>query len=108
MLVRAVTLILCLVASAFGQQPAQDKIRAAMQSSLDQQKASVRRQADNAQPVPPGTLSTIPWPGSPPTSQAASADIACEPISEPQLAPLIEAAAKREELQPSLIRAMAQ
>src|SRR3954454_39192 len=108
MSVRVVTLIVCSLLSAFGQQPAQDKIRAAMQSSLDQQKASVGRQADNAQPVPPGTFFTIPWPGSPPTPQAASADIACEPISEPELAPLIEAAAKREEIQPNLIRAVVQ
>src|SRR5438045_2867663 len=98
MLVRVVILILCPLMSAFGQQPVQDKIRAAMQSSLDQQKASVRRQADNAQPVPPGTFFTIPWSGSPATPQAASADIACEPISEPDLTPLIEAAAKREEI----------
>src|SRR4051812_1752765 len=113
--VRVVILILCSLLSVYGEQPAQDKIRAAMQASLDQQKASVRRQADNAQPVPPGTFFTIPWPGSPASasqaaaSQAASpGDFACDPISEPELTPLIEAAAKREEIQPNLIRAVVQ
>src|SRR6185295_9124021 len=104
MLVRAVILIFCLVQAVVAQQPPQDKIRAAMQASLDQQKASVRRQVETAVPVPQGTFFTIPWPNSPASLQNTSADIACDPIPDPELTPLIEAAAKREDLQPELIR----
>jgi soluble lytic murein transglycosylase-like protein len=108
--VRAFVLIVCLVKTVAGQQPADPavKIREAMQASLDQQRASVRRQTETAQAVPPGTFFTIPWPDSAGSAQAAAADFDCEPISEPQLASLIEAAAKREDMQPSLIRAVVQ
>lgn len=96
--------------SALAQQgvDAAAKIRAAMQASLDQQKASVRKQAETAQTVVPGTFFTIPWPDSGPVIPPLSGDSACDAMAEPQLASLIDEAAKREELQPDLLRAVVQ
>ena len=104
-------IVICfLLKTVSGQQsadPAQ-KIRASMQTSLDQQKASVRRQAETARDVSSGGFFTIPWPVFPESVQSATIDATCEPIAEPQLASLIEAAAKREDLQSDLIRAVVQ
>jgi soluble lytic murein transglycosylase-like protein len=63
-----------------------------MQASLDRQQASVRKQLETVQASAP-----LPMP-----------DPACDPLSETQLTPLIEDAAKREDLQPNLIRAVVQ
>jgi soluble lytic murein transglycosylase-like protein len=106
--VRAAILLLCLIKIAQAQQPAESRIRAAMQTSLDQQRASVRRQTETAQTVAPGTFFTIPWPDSSTAVPTAAADIACDPISEPQLASLIDAAARREDIQPNLLRIVVQ
>jgi soluble lytic murein transglycosylase-like protein len=106
--VRAAILLLCLIKIASAQQPAEAKIRAAMQTSLDQQRASVRKQTETAQSVAPGTFFTIPWPDSAIGVPTASADISCDPISEPQLASLIDAAARREDIQPNLLRIVVQ
>ena len=107
---RALVLVICLTHSAFAEQrtDAAAKIRAAMQASLDQQKTSVRRQVDNAQTIAPGTFFTIPWPDSDPAAPPSSEDAACEAIAEPQLASLIAEAAKREDLQADLLRAVVQ
>lgn len=100
--------------SAFAQQrvDAAAKIRAAMQASVDQQKASVRKQVETAQTVAPGTFFTIPWPGFDPVDPSGvpppSGASACDAMAEPQLASLIDEAAKREDLQPDLIRAVVQ
>ena len=96
--------------SALAQQriDAATKIRAAMQASLDQQTASVRKQAETAQTVATGTFFTIPWPDSDPIVQPPSEDSKCDAMAEPQLASLIGEAAKREGLQPDLIRAVVQ
>ena len=77
--------------SALAQQriDAATKIRAAMQASLDQQKASVRKQAETAQTVATGTFFTIPWPDSDPRVQPPSGDSTCDAMAEPQLASLM-------------------
>jgi soluble lytic murein transglycosylase-like protein len=106
--VRVLILLVSVFAIAQAQQTGQDKIRAAMQSSIDQQKASVRRQVDAAVQVPTGTFFTVPWPTGTAPAQNASADITCDALPEPQLTPLIEAAAKREDLEADLIRAVVQ
>jgi soluble lytic murein transglycosylase-like protein len=94
--------------SAFAQQGVDTaaRIRAAMQASLDQQKASVRKQAETAQTVAPGAFFTIPWPDSAQVAQSPTGEFTCDPIAEPQLASLIDEAAKREDLQPNLLRAV--
>lgn len=103
-------LIAWLIRTAAGQQreDAAAKIRAAMQASLDQQKASVRKQAESAQPVTPGTFFTIPWPGADAAAVAGTTNAFCDAMDEPQLASLIAAAAQREDLQANLIRAVVQ
>ena len=80
-----------------------------MQSSLDLQRASVRKQTETAKVVEPGTFFTIPWPmrgGGTGVQDSAGADFACDALPEPELAALIDAAAKREDLQPEIIRAV--
>src|SRR3954447_16963119 len=64
--VRIAILLLLSAVLAAGQQPEDQasKIRAAMQASLEQQRASVRKQTDSAKPVEPGSFFTIPWPHS--------------------------------------------
>jgi len=106
--VRVVVLVLCVTITAFADTA--EKIRTAMQSSLDQQRASVRRQAETANVIPSGTFFTIPWPASarilPPI--AAAAEPPCDAMTEPALASLIDDAAKREDLKPGLLRAVVQ
>lgn len=107
---RALILVICLTHSTFAEQriDAAAKIRAAMQASLDQQKASVRIQAETAKTIAPAAFFTIPWPDSDPVVPPPSGDAACEAMTEPQLASLIAEAAKREDLQANLIRAVVQ
>ncbi len=107
---RVLLLVLCLTHSAFAQQrvDAAAKIRAAMQASLDLQKASVRKQVETAQAVEPGTFFTIPWPSSGSKATPASEEAICDAMAEPQLASLIDDAAKREDLKPDLLRAVVQ
>ena len=71
-------------------------IRASMQASLDQQRASVRRQTETA--VPRTLLSS---------AVTARPDAACEPIAEPQLARMIDDAAKNQGVEPALVREVA-
>ncbi len=62
-----------------------DRIRAAMASSLEQQRLSVLRQTASATPAAP------------------LSDPACDPIPQPELAGLIDNAAHKHSLDPSLI-----
>jgi soluble lytic murein transglycosylase-like protein len=71
----------------------------AQQAAIAQQQASVRRQAANA-----GAW-LVPW-GPPPASAVAEA--ACDPLADTVVAPLIERAAKERQLDPKLVRAVAE
>jgi soluble lytic murein transglycosylase-like protein len=72
--------------------PAQ-KIRAAMQASLDQQQASVRKQVESLRSAVTVSIST---------------EVPCDAVPEAQLTSLIDDAANREDLQSNLIRAVVQ
>jgi soluble lytic murein transglycosylase-like protein len=77
-------------------QPTADpasKIRAAMQASLEQQQASVRKQVESVRSAVTVRIST---------------DVPCDPVPEAQLTSLIDDAANREDLQSNLIRAVVQ
>src|SRR5262249_50626248 len=62
-----------------------------------QQRESIRRQREAAGPSPTAVTTTAPPP---------SSDASCEPIPEETVAPLIEDAAKAQEVQPKLLRAI--
>jgi soluble lytic murein transglycosylase-like protein len=82
-----------------------DRARAAMKSSLDLQRASVQKQARTA------GASTIPW--TPPTlpmsasRQSFMFQPLCEPIAQPELSMMIDGAANRSGVEPSVVREVA-
>jgi len=113
----ATVLLLILSSTAFPQ----DAVQSAMQSSIEKQKASVRRQTMGA--VPQASLPaasswfTVPWVAdspavssiTPPDAapiQAASAS--CDPIPTNDVSPLIRDAATREGIKEDLVRAVIQ
>ena len=67
-----------------------------MQASLEQQRASVRKQTETAPARP-----AVQW------ALAPRVEAACEPIPEPQLAHMIDDVAKRQGVQPALVREVA-
>lgn len=82
-----------------------DRIRAAMEASLAQQRASVQKQAQAA------GASMMPW-----TAPTASAPVEresimfepfCEPIAQPELSTMIEDAAGKNGVEPSVVREVA-
>ena len=86
---------------------AQTDARQKMEESIARQKAAVQKQAG----PPSGFFFTSGWMGGPPPPLSASAPAAvpdppCPPMSEAEAAPLIEAAAGKQQLQPELIRAV--
>ncbi|MGA3189324.1 MAG: lytic transglycosylase domain-containing protein [Bryobacteraceae bacterium] len=82
-----------------------DRARAAMQASLDQQRASVQKQARSA------GASTIPW--TPPAAMVAADRQSflfqplCEPIAQPELSAMIDNAAAKNGVDSSVIREVA-
>jgi soluble lytic murein transglycosylase-like protein len=74
-------------------QSQSDRIRAAMAASLDLQRASVRRQIESAHGIAALPRSFAPTP--------------CEPIPEPELTPMIEDVAHRQDIDPDLVREVA-
>jgi soluble lytic murein transglycosylase-like protein len=81
-----------------------DRVRAAMQPSLDQQRASVQKQARSAGAVmTPWTPST----GAPLERQSIMFQPFCEPIAQPELSMMIDSAADKGGVEPSLIREVA-
>ena len=68
-----------------------ERIRAAMESSLEQQRASVRRQVEAVHSV----------------IEAPQAQAACEPIAQPDLARMIDDAARKHGVDPALVREVA-
>jgi soluble lytic murein transglycosylase-like protein len=72
-----------------------DRVRAAMAESLARQAASVRRQVEAAGPAPK-------------SSNAAPLAVGiCEAISQPELVNMIDAAARRQNVDPVLVREVA-
>src|ERR1700752_1156213 len=99
---------------------AQTTVQAAMQASIEKQKASVRRQALGAVPqailTAPSSWFTVPWdaptPSAFPTpsseSVSSAAPLDCDPIADVQLTPMIRDAATREGVKEDLVRAVIQ
>jgi soluble lytic murein transglycosylase-like protein len=72
-----------------------DRIRAAMEKSLQQQRASVQKQAESAG-------SSVPW--SPTTLLP---EPACDPVPLPELSKMIDESAQRNSVDPNLVREVA-
>jgi soluble lytic murein transglycosylase-like protein len=72
-----------------------DRVRAAMADSLAAQRASVRRQTEAA-----GTASPL-------ASSVPNRTAICDALSQPELARMIDVAARREEVDPLLVREVA-
>jgi soluble lytic murein transglycosylase-like protein len=73
-----------------------DRIRAAMQASIEKQLESIRKQSESTK----NNAFMV--------RQPAQPDPTCDPIAEPELTTLIKDAATREGLQPNLVRAVIQ
>lgn len=105
--VRAARLVLCpsvLAAACLAQNPdPYAKARAAVEQSVEKQRAAARIQA-KAGPSGEGFF-TVPW-VSPAVETSAPAE--CEPVSEEQIGPLVEEISQREGLTPDLLRAVIQ
>jgi soluble lytic murein transglycosylase-like protein len=103
-----------------------DAIRAAMQSSLEKQKESVRRQVSGSVPVAapamqttsapvaaatpaaaPPSFFTVEWPTPPAFAAAlAAAPPDCAPLPATDVSSLVDTAAKKEGVKPELIKAV--
>lgn len=97
-------IVLLFAAVCIGQNvpdPA-ERIRAAMQASVQAQRASVRIQQERTR----GSFFTVPSPSEAPFAREEKAHIDCDPIAEPQLASLINDAAAREQMRPAVVRAV--
>lgn len=88
-------------------------VRTAQMSSIEKQKASVRRQVVGAVPqatvAEPAKWFTNPWPvetvgAAPQPAAIASAD--CDPMAMEEISPLIREAASREKLKEDLVRSV--
>lgn len=72
-----------------------ERVRAAMQASLDQQRASVRKQAESAG-------ASTPW-----MAGVLLPQPACDPIPQPELSKMIDESAKKNQVDPNLVREVA-
>jgi soluble lytic murein transglycosylase-like protein len=72
------------------------RVRAAMEESIQQQKASVQKQVEAMRQIPPP---------SPPRTYAATES--CQPIAEPELARMIDSVAHAENVDATLVREVA-
>ena len=85
---------------ALDPPPQAERVRAAMNASLEAQRASVVRQVQSARP---GAAVPAPETTAGPTARAT----ACDPIPQPQLAQMIDQAARNNQVEPSLVREVA-
>ena len=78
------------------------RARAAMQSSLEKQRTSVQRQATTA------GATTVPWtPSAPAPRESFLFEPQCDPIAAPELSKMIDSAASKHGVEPSVIREVA-
>ncbi len=94
---------------AASQEPdAAARIKAAMEASLEKQRAAVRKQAEALRQAPPEAplhpFFTTAWPL--PAPRLAPAAFDCEPLPPARVASYVEAAARREGVTPDLLRAV--
>ncbi len=104
---RAAIFLYCVARSIAAEQtaPESDRIRAAMNTSIEKQRASVRLQLGSAQDVSAAGFFTVPWPAAA-TAPAPFSQAVCEPLSLAELTPLIETAATKHGLEARLVRAV--
>ena len=76
-----------------------------MEASIEKQRASVRRQVQDAVPVD-HSFYTVAWPAAASDHPARVADAECEPMTQDQVQPLLESASERAGLTPDLLRAV--
>ncbi len=76
-----------------------------MEASIEKQRASVRRQVQNALPVE-DPFYTVAWTAPASDSSAPVTAAECEPMPQDQVQPLIESASERAGLTPDLLRAV--
>ena len=82
-----------------------------MQSSIDKQLASVRKQATGyiaLDDAPPNGAFLLPWPkpATPATNIAFHEEIACDPMPEAEIDLIVNDAATRQKVSPKVVRAM--
>ncbi len=94
------------VAVAAETAPPVPDVKRQMQDAADKQRVSVARQREAIR-VQAKTLGVWLLPGAPPLDLADPIP-PCEPIADADLTPLIESAAKTQEIQPKLLRAVAE
>jgi soluble lytic murein transglycosylase-like protein len=82
-----------------------ERIRSAMQASLEKQKASVRLQVQAAESGSGSGFFTIAWP-TPPALSPGAPD--CDPLPPRDIDPIVEDSARRHGVRPQLIRAVIQ
>jgi soluble lytic murein transglycosylase-like protein len=80
-----------------------ERIRAAMQASLERQRASIRLQTQTAQTASEAGFFTIPWPAPPVLFYATPV---CDPLPAAELDPIIQNSAQKHGVKPDLIRAV--
>ena len=106
---RFAILVLVCIAEANGQVAAEfmQRVRAAMEPSIQKQRESVQKQSAAAVQVasmPSAGFFTVPWPAPPPMMAGLRAD--CDALPKDKLDPLVQGAAKREGLDPQLVAAV--
>jgi soluble lytic murein transglycosylase-like protein len=97
------------VLTASAQTPAdfETRVRATMEQSIQKQRASVQKQALTAMPVaslPDAGFFTVPWASVAPLAPAVQA--ACDALADDKLDPMVADAAKTENVDPQLVRAV--
>ena len=106
---RFAILVLVCIADAKGQVAAEfmQRVRAAMEPSIQKQRESVQKQAAAAVQVantPSAGFFTVPWPDPPRIMAGLRAD--CDALPKDKLDPLVQGAAQREGLDPQLVAAV--
>jgi len=104
----AVLVFVCILPVA-AQAPAgfEEKVRSAMEQSIEKQRASIQKQAVSAMPVaalPQSGFFTAPWPA--PPSFTPQIQAPCDPMPKDKLDPLVNGAAKNEGVDPQLVQAV--
>lgn len=108
---RAISVLFITCVCAGQQAPNSERIRAAMQASIEAQRASVRTQQQKSMPSTTVAASadsffTVPWASAVPVVSLPAPPGECDAIAEPQLANLINDAATREQMKPAILRAV--
>lgn len=88
--------------------PPNDRMAASIQKQRESAKRQTKALGLHADDASPDGFFTTPWPKppAPPVPAVAAWSQACEPLGPGQLNPIVETAARREQLSPDLLRAV--